>query len=200
MLNPKYFPQKLSILLFDMPKSKISKTRLKNTNYDTFYHITAPEGYTIDYKIDKAVHVESDGTEKDIEIRDQISDGKIVYIRTPSAEKPTKFEMTYHVVLTNNDKRFYSIIVLSTIIFSAVVLFSNLDINLSIPEFLILEPNSHISNILPTIKANSDILYAGIFSGSIAAIGFMKGFALRRTRFWWILPMIISAVGFLLVK
>ena len=188
LLNPKHFLTKPYTMLFNIPKFQISKTRSENVDYDTFYHITAPEGSTIDYTIDKAVFVDSNGKEIDMDEKeiDKNFDGKIVYIRIPPSEKQTKFNLTYYIVPTKNDKGFYTITVLSTIIFSAIVLCTSIVGN-----------SETMHTILSTIQNNSNILYGGIFSGSIAAIGFMKSFALQKTRFWWLIPMAISAIGFL---
>ncbi|MCH7648267.1 MAG: hypothetical protein IIA83_06645, partial [Thaumarchaeota archaeon] len=176
-----------SRILFNVTKFRVLKTKFQ-TDYDTFYHVSVPDGYTIKYKINNATYVDSQENTQNIdESKLHVNfDGKILYIRTPSLGKQTNFDITYQVMPSSHEKWFYTTVVVSAIIFSSLVFYTGImNIDKDIPFFL------------NQIKTHANLLYGGIFSGSIGAIGFMRGFATRKTRFWFLIPMIISAIGFL---
>jgi hypothetical protein len=58
--------------------------------------------------------------------------------------------------------------------------------------------NSEWLWILKPIDKNLDTLFGGLVTVSIAAIGFINRPIMIRTRFWFVVPIVVSGIGFLL--
>jgi hypothetical protein len=185
LLNIFSIPSKI---LFNTPKFRVTKIKPNNLDYDTFYLIHAPNEYTLSYKINKAIYVDHDNKKQNIDKSKlhENFDGKILFIRIPYVNGTVEFDLQYYVTPTNYEKWFYAIAVFGSIAVSLVMLYVGLS---TIPEE---KPQSFL-----IIKKHLTVLYAAIFTGSIGAIGFTRGFAVKKTRFWFLIPMIISIIGFL---
>lgn len=186
---------KPSMFVFTIPKFIISREK-DEADYDTFYIVTVPEGYKLNYKINKAKYLEisNNGKEElDISTKKKIYenfDGKTLSIMTPSMNNKTKFEIIYHVTPTNTEKSFYLVAVIASIAVSIIILTSGL-IDSSAKSNVLFKILNAINDHLPTVGA-------GLITSAIAAIGFTKGYAFNKTRLWFLVPIIVSIVSILL--
>jgi len=187
--------------LFSIPKFRIENTKYAGDKYDIFYIITSPEGYSLDYKIIKKVKIIKDNeielSQKQVPVN---YNGRMLSIRTPAINEEIKFDMHYNVLPKSSERWFYTVTVFSMIGVSIILAcLSSKTMDQGILSLISSKDMSkNISLILNTIQQHSDTLFGGIFTASLAAIGFMKNFSTNRTRFWFLIPMAISGIGFLI--
>jgi hypothetical protein len=97
------------------------------------------------------------------------------------------FSIRYEVLPEANERHFFVTAVFSLI---AVATFLTLiALNVINPEWL---------PVLKSIHTHINGLFAGIVTISLAAIGLISKPTMNRTRFWFLIPILISATGFLL--
>jgi hypothetical protein len=97
------------------------------------------------------------------------------------------FKARYEIIPDVNERRFFGVTIFSLI---AISLFFTL-IGLQII-------NSEWLWILKPIEKNLNVLLGGIVTVSVAAIGLINKPIMISTRFWFIIPIVISGIGFLL--
>jgi hypothetical protein len=174
--------------LFSIPRFRTQNTKDESQKYDIFYIISAPEGFELDYQIIKNIKIEN-GEEKPLEKKDGVHtnyNNEILSIRTPGLFNKTEFDLIYEVIPKLNERIFYLITVFSLISLSAFFVFLNL-------KYIV-----NTFNLLPNLVTHSNTVFGGIITASLAAIGFLRNSSTIRTRFWFLCPTIISAIGFLI--
>jgi len=122
---------------------------------------------------------------------------KAISIRIPPLVHETRFKMVYDVVPDKTDRRFYTAVLFALIAVSLILFL------ISTKTFHgyenLIDLNS-IYTLSHRIYSQVDTIFAGIVTVSLAAIGFMRSYSLNKTRFWFIIPVIISVLGFLFKK
>ncbi len=179
-----------SKFLFSIPRFMIQKSTPLGENYDTFVVIKVPEGYSLDYNfVKKHKIVENDNVELTRETDRYYEDlsEHIISIRIPPLKQRIEFEMTYDVAVENNERWFFGLAVFSLIGVSTL---------LSLISTKVIAHDSII--ILQPIAEHMNTIFGGLITAALAALGFMKNPSTNRTRFYFLIPIIISAVGFLL--
>jgi uncharacterized membrane protein SirB2 len=89
----------------------------------------------------------------------------------------------------NTERLFFQIIAFGLL--GSSLFFSLISLDLIKPEW---------SNVLTPIEDNLNVIFGGIITISLAAIGFSNKPVLTKTKFWFIIPIVISAIGFLFNK
>ena len=110
-------------------------------------------------------------------------------IRLPPINEQIDFRIKYEVMPQNNERQFFKTVVFALI--EASVFFTLISLHLIKAEWLFL---------LKPIQQHLNTFFGGLVTISVAAIGFSNKPILSRTRFWFIIPIVISAIGFLLRK
>lgn len=188
-------PMKLNFLdtfynhkfLFNIPRFRTLNTKLKSDEYDTFYIITAPEGFKLDYEINKNVIIKDDGQQIPLNEKNGVHtnyDEKTFSLRMPSLGEKNEFDMVYDIIPSDNERWFYAITVFSMIGLSTFT---------TILALKWIDPSINI--VLTHIYNHANHIFAGIITASLAAIGLSKDSSTVRTRFWFLVPMAISAIG-----
>jgi hypothetical protein len=108
-------------------------------------------------------------------------------IRFPPVNEELTFRVRYEVMPDVNERHFFEVAIFSLIAIS--VFFTLIGLQIINPMWLWL---------LKPIENNLNVLLGGIVTVSIAAIGLISKPIMFRTRFWFIFPIIISGIGFLL--
>jgi hypothetical protein len=196
--HPKTDPHKLS--LFSIPEYEDICTKPKGGTYDVFYIVTVPENSIIDYEITEKTKTGSE-TEgygigrKKVPKRVELTEDDRMYedlymhslsIRFPPLDEEIRFGIRYKVLPQNNERQFFQTVVYSLI--GSSVFFTLLSLGLISAEW---------SHILKPIYENLNVLFGGLVTVSVAAIGFSNKPLLNKTRFWFIIPIVISVIGFL---
>jgi hypothetical protein len=141
-------------------------------------------------KFNKRVIATIDGKDVEIEKGVHVNHyGRAVSIRIPSLDDKVVSALTYEVVPEKSDRTFFTISIAALVGLSlATALTSNQGIT----------PDSNL--ISKTLFNYRETIFGGIITAALAAIGFLKNSATNRTRFWFILPIIISASGILVQR
>lgn len=174
--------------LYSIPRFRTVRKKPAGTKYESFYVIKVPEGYSVEHKVLKNVEVVK-GKETDLERHYESYKDRnkhMLSIRPRSTEEESRYDMFYDVLPDRGDRWFYGLAVLSLIVFSAIVTgiaMSGID-------------STNVSSIIKRIYENSDTLHAGTITAALSAIGFIRNPSLNRTRFFFLGPVVISALGF----
>lgn len=164
--------------LFSIPQFEDSYHKIAGQRYDVFYIVKAPENDNIDCEILNISH--RNGLHENY-YRNSLS------LRFPPVNDELSFRVSYEVMPDVNERHFFGVAIFSLIILSAIFTLIGLQVI-----------NSEWLWLLKPIDKNLDTLFGGIVTVSIAAIGFINKPIMIRTRFWFIVPIVVSGIGFLL--
>lgn len=190
--------------LFNIPAFTDEYPKIEGFEYDLFFVVDVPEGSIISLdeltakkiiskgikdpkmtneKFEEQTLTEAEGLHKDI-YRNSMS------IRVPPLKEKIDFSMTYSVIPAHNERVFFVAAVFSLIGLSILfTVLGRLEIDFETYNWLFfLEP----------IQDNLNTLFGGLFTACLAAIGLIRNPIMNRTRFWFLMPMIITAFGFMI--
>jgi hypothetical protein len=187
-------------LLFSIPEYRDVYRKPQGNKNDVFYVVKVPENNVIEYEIvDKKINRISTGfgiygatVRKGIDLTKNEGLYENLYshslsIRLPPLDEEIVFSIRYEVLPEANERHFFVTAVFSLI---AVATFLTLiALNVINPEWL---------PVLKSIHTHINGLFAGIVTISLAAIGLISKPTMNRARFWFLIPILISATGFLL--
>lgn len=195
---------KTKLDLFTIPSFLIDNIKHKDSKHDIFYVISMPEGFILRYTIKENVKIknmipttisENDGMRVNKELKEK--EIKLISIRIPPFEQESRFSMIYQVLPEKTDRKFYCIVLFSLIGISIFISIISTKLGHGYEHLVNIE---NVYPILHQIYTKVDPVFGGLITISLAAIGFMRSYSLSKTRFWFIIPIIISALGFLLKK
>jgi hypothetical protein len=185
--------------LFSIPKFVDEYNKPSGKRHDIFYVVTVPEEYAIEYEAirkHKILH-EPNGSfcptkRKEILLSNEDGLYENIYphaisIRLPSVEEEVIFRPSYYVV-PDKDQRYFFLRALCLL--SGLALFSGLVASKTI--------NADSISLVAPMYDNINAILGGIITASLAGFSLMKHSWTNRTRYWFILPVVISALGYLL--
>jgi hypothetical protein len=159
----------------------------KGTMHETFYIVSAPEDNTIEYEIKKITVLEGK-KQRTLTEKDGIHEnnyGHSISIRIPPVIHEVNFEINYFIKPNPHEVNFIAVAILSLIALSIIV---------SLISTKILDyPFSAIS----TIKLYDNYIFGFMFTISFAAMGLIRNPIMYVTRWWFLLPIGISILGFI---
>ncbi len=167
--------------------------------HDIFISISVPEGSELKIDVLKETKtqkiLEQNGAMQMCEIESPLKkedgyykdeDSRIASIRFPPTRNKINFEMHYEIIPERSERLFYTTMVSSLIAASLIFLYVGL-------KPILLSPNPILDVIYPHLST----LYAGVFTASVTIAGLMTKSFTNKTRFWLILPIIITIIGFI---
>jgi hypothetical protein len=187
-------------LLFSIPEYQDSYRKPQAGRYDVFYIVKVPENNVIEYeKVNKKINrtetafgIYGATVHKGIELtkNDGLYENLYTHslsIRLPPLEEEIVFSIRYKVIPDANERYFFAAAVFSLIGVSTFL--TLIALHVINPEWLptLKQINTHINALL-----------GGIVTVSLAAIALTSKPIMNRTRFWFLIPILISATGFLL--
>jgi len=176
---------------FSLPTFPIIYVKPKGIEFDVFYIIEVPYEYEIDFEILEKHKVKEDGSLQELDKVYIDGHENVISVRIPSTVEPVRFKMIYDVVPKRNEKIFYSSLLISLVTLSVLFLLLNTKI--------IDSESINLAGVLPLnqIYNNLNPLLGGVVTISAVIVGFMRSYSTDKTRFWFLIPIMISAVAFL---
>jgi hypothetical protein len=217
MYTDKKGPEELSIedarkylgfsesFLFTIPQFSLYNRRDETDSYEFFYIIRIPEGYKIEYDLNFRKVIQNKGYEEineyEIDKKElKIYENKytnIISIRVNTETNMNlKLFLNYYVIPVKKEMQFFTYAFFSIIGLS--VIFTLIGLIHPIEHIIEIDVhNQFLSKLFLPILTNINALYGGIITSSLVIIGFMNKSFTQRTRYYFIIPLVISAIGFI---
>jgi hypothetical protein len=188
--------------LFTIPGFNDEYIKDEGKKYDTFYIVTLPENNVIKYKINnkekRTSKIERSGAlvKEGFDTTD-ISDGlhvntyrHSISISLPPLEEQIRFNIIYYVAPDANERHFFGI---------AIFLLLGISVLVALAGLKVFDYESYDAlAFLKPIERYFNPLLGGIVTISLAIIGLFRNPFMDRTRFWFLIPIAISSLAFLL--
>jgi hypothetical protein len=172
--------------LFNIPEFEVKKNTPPTEKYPTKITILAPTGFRV-----KVEYVEArlllSGGQRDLDESDHYHktiSGNIIDINVPHVDEGTvQFYLVYGIYLDRNEERLLGTFTASLIIFSIVFL---------------LALSGHLGGpIGQLIRSGSSLLGTVVVLTSLAFIGLTANPLTHRTKYWLVIPIILTIIAFL---
>lgn len=113
-------------------------------------------------------------------------------VRVPPIREKIDFKMTYSVLPTRNERVFFAAAVFFLIGVSIFLLaLGGIDIDYNTQSSLL---------FLKPFQDNLNAFFAGLVTACFAAIGLIRNPIMNRTRFWFVIPIIVCAIGYVITN
>lgn len=194
IIKEKKFNISLSKLkfLFSIPRFRINYKTVEN-DHDIFYILRAPEGYEINYAINKLSKTEK-GKEIDLSDSKEVDyngNERIISIRTPISEEGSEFDMIYDLIPELNERIFYSIIFFIMLGLSIGLLFISIKFPIDYSIYQDFEP-------LKIVIDNISRIILGLITINVSIMSLLRHAFTQRTRLWFFSPISIHVFSLLL--
>jgi hypothetical protein len=199
-------PLKDQRFLFSIPEFTDEYEKPEGIEYDLFIVVDVPEGNIVSRNelvaMEFVKQVNKSPTKIDEKIEEKILNEKdglytgdyrnSMSIRVPPLKEKINFKMTYSVLPSLNERLFFVTAVFFLIGFSLFLsVLSAINIDYDEQQWLLfLEP----------FQDNLEAFYGGLVTACFAAIGLIRNPIMNKTRFWFLIPIIISAIGFMIMN
>ena len=190
-----------------IPKSELSRSKMysiprftdswkmpSGKMHDMFYIVTVPDDNQVDYKVEKILTLEQGNGALSNRFRTLSKDDGFhqneykhtISIRIPPVKEEVNFKISYFVKPNPHETNFFIAAILSLIALSIIFAITA----------IITVDFGH--SIIAAVKSHVNTLFGGIITVSIAAIGYIRKPIMNVTRWWFLIPIGISVVGYIL--